>query len=141
MDRALEAAALPEGRRAACERITLVLDNFDTHAKGAFHTAFEASRARDPMLWIAFCYTAKHGSRLNVAESALIAITRQCLSGRLVGEIGTLREEIAAWSVDPSTRQRDVDWRMKIDDARCKLKSIYPKIKLLQSTRSVERLW
>ena len=130
VDWAHEVAALLEGRYADCERITLVLDNLNTHTKGAFYTAFEASRARDLVRRIEFCYTPKHGSWLNIAENELSAMTRQCLSGRRIGDIETLRDEIAAWSVDVNTRQRGVDWRLKVKDARCKLKSVYPKIKL-----------
>ena len=55
-------------------------------------------------------------------------MTRQCLSGRRIGDLGTLQSEIAAWSTDVNDRQRGVDWRMTIADARCNLKSIYPKI-------------
>ena len=130
VDWAHEMAALLEGRYAACERITLLLDNRNTHTKGAFYTAFEASRARDLVRRIEICYTPMHGSWLNIAENELRALTRQCLSGRRIGDIGTLRDEISAWSADVNTHQRGVDWRMKVDDARCKLKSVYPKINL-----------
>ena len=41
-----------------------------------------------------------------------------------------LREETKAWSNDVNATQRGVDWQMKIDDARTKLKSVYPTIKL-----------
>jgi hypothetical protein len=57
-------------------------------------------------------------------------MTRQCLSGRRIGELETLQEEIAAWSTDVNNSQRGVDWQMKITDARCKLKSVYPEIEL-----------
>ncbi len=77
---------------------------------------------------IEFCYTPKHGSWLNIAENELSLMTRQCLSGRRIGEIEELRAEINAWSVHVTDAQRGVDWQMKIDDARCKLKSVYPKI-------------
>ncbi len=79
---------------------------------------------------IEFCYTPQHGSWLNTAENELSAMTRQCLSGRRIGDLETLRTEIAAWSEGVNTRQRGVDWRMKIDDARRKLKTVYPKILL-----------
>jgi hypothetical protein len=55
-------------------------------------------------------------------------MTRQCLRDRRIGEIEELRDEINAWSVDVTDAQRGVDWQMKIDDARYKLKSVYPKI-------------
>ena len=76
-----------------------------------------------------FCETPKHGSWLNIAENELSSLTRQCLADRRIGDIATLQEEIAAWSCDVYTTQRGVDWQMIIDDARCKLKSVYPKIK------------
>ena len=77
---------------------------------------------------IEFRYTPKHGSWLNVAESELSAMTRPCLRHRRVGDLDTLRSEFAAWSTDVNHRQRGVDWQMRVDDARCKLKSVYPKI-------------
>jgi len=55
-------------------------------------------------------------------------MTRQCLHGRRIGELSLLQEEIGAWSLDVTSTQRGVDWQMKIDDARSKLKSVYPKI-------------
>jgi hypothetical protein len=55
-------------------------------------------------------------------------MTRQCLHGRRIGELPLLQEEIGAWSLDVTSTQRGVDWQMKIDDARSKLKSVYPKI-------------
>ena len=53
-----------------------------------------------------------------------------CIAGRRIGEIAELKDEIAAWSSDVNNRQRGVDWQLKIDEARCKLKSVYPQIKL-----------
>ncbi|MEA5464901.1 hypothetical protein [Leptothoe sp. PORK10 BA2] len=57
-------------------------------------------------------------------------MTRQCIEGRRFEDIDTLRAETTAWSNDINNRQRGVDWQMKVDDARCKLASVYPKIKL-----------
>ena len=130
VDWAQEVGALMEGRYADCEKVTVVLDNLNTHTKGAFYAAFEATRARELVQRIEFCYTPKHGSGLNIAENELSAMTRQCLSGRRIADLETLRTEIAAWSEGVNTRQRGVDWRMKIDDARRKLKTVYPKILL-----------
>jgi hypothetical protein len=129
VDWAIEMADLLEGRYANCEQITLVCDNLNTHTKGAFYEAFEPARARTLVRRIEFCYTPKHGSWLNVAENELSSLTRQCLSGRRIGDIETLQDEIGAWSSDVNNRQRGVDWQMKISDARCKLKAVYPKIK------------
>jgi len=71
-----------------------------------------------------------HGSWLNIAENELSCMTSQCLRDRRIGDIGELQDEIDAWSIDVTSIQRGVDWQMKIDDARCKLKSVYPKIQL-----------
>ena len=128
LDWALEVARLLEGRYANCAKITLVCDNLNTHTKGAFYEAFEPTRARELVRRIEFCYTPKHGSWLNIAECELSAMTRQSLDGRRLGDLAALRAEIAAWSADINTRQRGVEWQMKVADARCKLKSVYPKI-------------
>jgi hypothetical protein len=129
-DWATEMARLLEGRYAGCEKVILVCDNLNTHTKGAFYEVFEPERARDLVRRIDFRYTPKHGSWLNIAENELSSLTRQCVSGRRFGDAATLREETSAWSTDVNETQRGVDWQMKIDDARCKLISIYPKIKL-----------
>ena len=130
VDWAREVAALMEGRYAERPQVILTCDNLNTHTPGAFYEAFEPERARQLVRRIEFCYTPKHGSWLNVAENELSAMTRQCVDGRRFGDIETLRDEIAAWSTDINHRQRGVDWQMKVEDARCKLISIYPKIKL-----------
>lgn len=130
IDWAIEMAQLLEGRYADCEQVVLVCDQLNTHTKGAFYEAFEPERARQLVRRIRFCHTPKHGSWLNIAENELSSLTRQCVSGRRFGDIGTLREETAAWSTDVNNTQRGVNWQMKIDNARCKLVSIYPKIKL-----------
>jgi hypothetical protein len=129
-DWATEMARLLEGRYAACKKVILVCDNLNTHTKGAFYEVFEPERARSLVRRLEFRYTPKHGSWLNIAENELSSLTRQCVSGRRFGDIETLRTETAAWSADVNATQRGVDWHMKIDDARCKLKSVYPKHKL-----------
>jgi hypothetical protein len=128
-DWALEMARLLEGRYADCEKVMLVCDNLNTHTKGAFYEVFEPERARALVRRIEFCHTPKHGSWLNIAENELSSLTRQCVTGRRFADIPTLQDETSAWSLDVNSTQRGVDWQMKIDDARCKLKSVYPKIK------------
>jgi hypothetical protein len=130
VDWAIEMALLLEGRYAEVERVTLVCDNLNTHTKGAFYETFPPARARQLVRRIEFCHTPKHGSWLNIAENELSSLTRQCVAGRRFGESQTLRAETSAWSSDVNTTQRGVDWQMKIDDARYKLRSVYPKIKL-----------
>jgi hypothetical protein len=130
LDWALEVADLLEGRYAKAKQVTLVCDNLNTHTKGAFYEAFSPERARVIVRRIRFCQTPKHGSWLNIAENELSSITRQCVTGRRFGTLATLQSEIKAWSNDVNNTQRGVDWQMKIDDARCKLKSLYPKIRV-----------
>jgi hypothetical protein len=130
LDWAVEMARLLEGRYANCPKVTLVCDNLNTHTKGAFYEAFEPERARQLVRRIDFRHSPKHGSWLNIAENELSSLTRQCVAGRRFADVETLRAETSAWSCDVNAMQRGVDWQMKVDDARCKLKSIYPKIKV-----------
>jgi len=130
IDWAFEIARLLDGRYKTCDKVVLVCDNLNTHTKGAFYEAFEPSRARQLVRRIEFCHTPKHGSWLNIAENELSSLTRQCTGPRRIGDLNTLREQIMAWSNDVNATQRGVDWQLKIGDARCKLKSVYPKIKL-----------
>ena len=125
----MEVAGLLEGRYADCPRVTLVCDNLNTHTKGAFYEVFEPVRARELVRRLEFCYTPKHGSWLNIAENELSAMTRQCPERTPHRRTSrTLHGEVSAWSSDTNDTQRGVDWQMKVDDARCKLKSVYPKI-------------
>ena len=128
-DWAIEVARLLDTRYADCERVTLVLDNRNTHTKGAFYEAFPPDQARAYVKRIEFRYTPKHGSWLNVAECELSCLTSQCLSGRRIGELTLLRIEIEIWSDKTNANQRGVDWQFRIADARTKLKRLYPKIK------------
>lgn len=128
VDWAEEMARLLEGRYAKCEKVIVVCDNLNTHTKGAFYEAFEAERAFALASRVEFHYTPKHGSWLNIAENELSSMTRQCVSNRRIGDMETLQRETSAWAQDVSIQQRTVDWQMRLDDARCKLKSVYPKI-------------
>ena len=129
VDWALEMAALLRTRYAEAKKVILVCDNLNTHTMGAFYEAFPAEQARELVSRLDFRYTPKHGSWLNIAENELSSLTRQCLNGRRLGQIEQLREETAAWSVASNAKQRGVDWQFKINHARTKLKSLYPKLK------------
>ncbi len=129
-DWAITMAHLLEGRYADCEKVIVVCDNLNTHTKGAFYEVFEPERARALVRRVEFHCTPKHGSWLNIAENELSSMTRQCVSGRRIGSAEELESETTAWATDVTETQRGVDWQMKIDDARTKLKSVYPKIKL-----------
>jgi hypothetical protein len=128
VDWAREVAQLLDTRYAQAEKVILICDNLNTHTKGAFYEAFPAEQARSYVRRLEFRYTPKHGSWLNIAENELSSLTRQCLKGRRLGDIKLLRSETTAWHQASNTQQRGVDWQFKINDARRKLKSLYPKI-------------
>ena len=129
IDWALEIEELLRTKYEKAEKIILVCDNLNTHTRGAFYEAFPAEKAREIVKRIEFRYTPKHGSWLNIAENELSAMTRQCLNKRRIGDIVTLQEEVDARAIAVNDRQKGVEWQFTINDARLKLKSIYPKIK------------
>jgi len=129
VDWAEEMAQLLRTRYRNAEKVILICDNLNTHTRGAFYEAFPAEEARELVKRFEFRYTPKHGSWLNISENELSAMTRQCMKDRKIGNIKTLREETKAWSNYQNKNQRGVDWQFKVDDARGKLKSLYPKSK------------
>ena len=127
VDWATEVAGLLRTRYARARQVILVCDNLNTHTIGAFYEAFPADEARELVKRVEFRHTPNHGSWLNIAENELSALTRQCVGRRRFGTIEELRAEAAAWSASVNAKQRGVDWQFRIDDARIKLKSLYPK--------------
>ena len=109
--------------------MTLVCDNLNTPTKGAFYEAFPPERARAYVKRIAFCDTPKHGSWLHVAACELRCLSSPCLTDRRIGELPVLQSEIGIGADKTNAKQRGIDWQCKIDDARTKLKRLYPKIK------------
>lgn len=128
IDWAKEVEELLRTRYASADKVILVCDNLNTHTKGAFYEAFEPEKARAILRRLEFRYTPKHGSWLNIAENELSSMTRQCLKDRRFETLEALRNETTAWHQYTNDRQRGVDWQFRIDDARIKLKSVYPKI-------------
>ena len=128
VDWAQEMEDLLRTRYASAEGVILVCDNLNTHTKGAFYEAFEPAKARSLVRHLEFCHTPKHGSWLNIAENELSSMTRQCVTGRRFATVGDLGGETTAWYEHGNAHQRTVDWQFRIDDARMKLKSIYPKL-------------
>jgi hypothetical protein len=127
IDWATEVEELLRTRYAQAERVILVCDNLNTHTIGAFYEAFAPAAARALVRRVEFRHTPKHGSWLNIAENELSSMTRQCVSGRRFATIDLLRQETTAWHKRSNDKQRGVDWQFRIDDARIKLKSVYPK--------------
>jgi hypothetical protein len=128
VDWAREVEELLRTRYASVEKVILVSDNLNTHTKGAFYETFAPEKARALVEQLEFCHTPKHGRWLNIAENELSAMTRQCITGRRFATVEELRAETTAWHQHCNTRQRGVDWQFKVEDARVKLKSIYPKL-------------
>lgn len=107
------------------EKIVLVLDNLNTHTAASLYEAFvpeEAKRLADKIEWH---YTPKHGSWLDMAEIELGVLSRQCLD-RHLPDVETLRREVAAWEQARNNSQRTVNWHFTTQDARTKLKKLYP---------------
>lgn len=129
-DWALQIKQMLDERYPDATKVRLVMDNLNTHNVASLYETFEPKEARRLAERLDIHYTPKHGSWLNIAENELSSMTRQCIAGRRIGDLKSLREQIRAWSNDVNRTQRGVDWQMKINDARCKLKSVYPKIKL-----------
>jgi hypothetical protein len=130
VDWAQEMEGLLQTRYRSGEKVVLVCDNLNTHTKGAFYEAFKPARARSLVQRLEFCHTPKHGSWLNIAENELSSMTRQCVTGRRFATIEELSTQTTAWHEHSNSRQRTVDWQFKVDDARVKLKSIYPKLEV-----------
>ena len=130
VDWAQEVEALLRARYKSAKKVILVSDNLNTHTKGAFYETFEPEKARSLVRRLEFCHTPKHGSWLNIAENELSSMTRQCITGRRFATVAELREQTAAWHDHSNARQRGVDWQFKLDDARVKLRSVYPKLEV-----------
>lgn len=106
------------------EKIILVQDNLNTHKAASWYANFPPERARRLMERVEFVYTPKHGSWLNVAEIELNVLSGQCLKRR-IGDIETMRKEVAAWQAYRNSKSNKVDWQFAVDDARIRLKRIY----------------
>ena len=109
------------------DRIVLVMDNLNTHHPSSLYEAFEPEEARRIAERLEIHYTPKHGSWLNMAEIELGVLARQCLDRRIPSQ-EILREETRAWVAPRNRNGTRADWRFTTEDARIKLKSLYPSI-------------
>ena len=116
-----------EIRYSDAEKVVLVMDNLNTHNAASLYTAFPPEEARKLAERLEIHYTPKHGSWLNIAEIELSVLKRQCLAGR-ISCIEKMRDEVSAWNIDRNNRQSNIDWQFRTDDARVKLKRLYPKL-------------
>jgi hypothetical protein len=113
----------------AAKKVCLVCDNLNTHGIASLYKAFEPQEARRLAQRLDIHYTPKHGSWLNIAECELSVLTRQCLDRRIPA-MEALSQQTHAWEWERNLKQRGVDWRFTTEDARIKLKQLYPQIKL-----------
>jgi hypothetical protein len=107
--------------------VVLVMDNLNTHGIGSLYEAFDPETARSLAARLQIHYTPKHGSWLNMAETELSILSRQCLDRRIESK-DILSREVATWQHDRNTRQSKIDWQFTTTDARIKLKRLYPSI-------------
>jgi transposase len=108
------------------EKIVVVMDNLNTHNGSSFYEAFEPQEARRLCQRFEFHYTPKHGSWLNMAETELSILARQCLNRRIPNQ-EVLRKEVLAWEKKRNLKCSTIRWRFTAEDARVKLSQLYPK--------------
>ena len=115
------------GHYQEAEKITLVMDNYNTHTPGALYETFPPDLAKT--LWdrFEFLYTPKHGSWLNMAEIELNVLIGQCLNRR-IDDIEVVRAESSAWQELRNNKGAKVNWQFTTDNARTKLKRLYPSL-------------
>lgn len=108
------------------ERITLVCDNLNTHDFGSLYEAFAPDKAYALMKRFELVHTPKHGSWLNMAEIELSVLSKQCLNRRIATE-EEMKKQVQTWEEERNEKLVKVIWRFKTEDARIKLKHLYPK--------------
>ena len=108
------------------DKIILVADNLNTHNPVSFYEAFPPATAYALAQKFEFHYTPKHGSWLNIAETELSSLSVQALGNQRINSVDALNEILAAWEVDRNSRQKGVNWHFTAEDARVKLKRLYP---------------
>ncbi len=113
------------GKYEDANKITLVMDNLNTHTPGSLYEAFAPDKAK--ALWdrFEFVYTPKHGSWLNMAEIELNVLTGQCLNRR-IDNIADIKNEVRAWQEFRNNKNAKVNWQFTTADARIKLSRLYP---------------
>ena len=127
VDWAHQVRFLVDVRHKDAEKVILVEDNLNTHSPASLYKAFSPEEARRIADRLEFHYTPRHGSWLDMAEIELSILSRQCL-GRRIPDQDTLRKEIKAWEDKRNESKLTMDWRLTTEDARIKLKRLYPKV-------------
>ena len=109
------------------EKIRLIMDNLNTHKPSALYESFLPKEAKRIWDRFEFIYTPRHGSWLNMAEIELNVLMGQCLNRR-IDTMVTIRREVRAWQKHRNNRNATINWQFRTDDARIKLKRLYPTI-------------
>lgn len=109
------------------DKITLVMDNLNTHSGASLYKTFPPVEARRILERLDFCYSPKHGSWLNMAEIELSILGKQCLNRR-ISDQAKLMKEVAAWEKKRNEILTPMEWRFTSEGARIKLKKLYPTI-------------
>lgn len=120
---------LVENIYPTAEKIVLVVDNLNIHHPAALYERFPPAQARRIAQKIEWHYTPEHASWLNIAECELSVLKRQCLKPRLP-DIDAVKVKVSAWQQHRNQMQTTIDWRFTTDDARIKLKRLYPIVKV-----------
>jgi len=125
-DWALMVKWLLDERYPDAEKVVLVQDNLNTHSTASLYETFEPREAFRLARRLEIHFTPKHGSWLNIAEIDLAALSAQCLGDRRIPDIDSLNAELSAWTALRDLYRKGVDWRFTTEDARIKLKRLYP---------------
>jgi len=110
----------------AAAKVRLTMDNLNTHTISSLYEAFPPAEAFRLAQRLEIHFTPKHGSWLNIAEIELSAMTMQCLGKRRIPSIEELNRNLLAWHCERNKNQKGVDWQFTAEDARIKLKRLYP---------------
>jgi molybdenum cofactor biosynthesis enzyme MoaA len=108
-------------------KVRLIMDNLNTHNIASLYEAFEPKEAQRLASRLEIHHTPKNGSWLNMAEIELSVLKRQCLNRR-IDNIDSLRANVTAWAKHHNNSVKKINWQFSTDDARIKLKRLYPKI-------------
>ena len=106
------------------------MDNLNTHSIVSLYATFPPQYARDLVERLEIHYTPKHGSWLDIAEIELSALGRQCIANNRIPDLPSLRNLLKPWAVARNIAQKGVDWHFTTDDARTRLKHLYPIVKI-----------
>lgn len=109
------------------KKITLVMDNLNTHKAASFYETFKPEEAKRLLDRFEFVFTPKHGSWLNMAEIELRVLNGQCLK-KHIASIEEINAEVNAWQENRNKENATINWQFETKDARVKLKRLYPSI-------------